>query len=330
MIRYVIFWFVFNVLGRFPRPVLYWIAEVVARAGYTLAPGVRANVWDNLRHLMPDAPKSRVRKAAKAVFRNVAYYYADLAQMERMNLDDFFENRLIRYGIEENIRSNLNKGRGVVMLSAHVGNAEMAGQGLIPLKIPCFAVTEPVKPERLSRMLNKIRSSKGVEFMPVGVPAAKRIVRILRGGGTVALMGDRDISGPRMRLPFFGEETWLPTGPVEVALRTAAAIVPSFSVRRGRYVIEAWSQEPIEVARTDDLQADVRAAMLVFIERMEAFLRQEPESWGVFERLWDDDDVTPEAAGGPRDRDWEMGVKAGSRERPSRTAKETEEMTSRG
>lgn len=289
MFKYVIFWFVFNVLGRLPRAVLYTIAEVVARVGYSLAPGVRANVWDNLRHLLPDAPDTRIRRAAKAVFRNVAYYYADLAQMERMDLDDFFRNRLVYYGIEEHIRSNLNKGRGVVMLSGHVGNAEIAGQGLIPLGIPCFAVTEPVKPERLSRMLNRIRASKGVEFQPVSVSSAKRIVRILRSGGTVALMGDRDISGPKMLLPFFGEETWLPTGPIEVALRTGAAIVPSFSVRRGRYVIEAWAQEPIEVERTADFQADVKAAMLEFIERLEEFLRHEPDSWAVFERIWDSD-----------------------------------------
>ncbi|HUF53462.1 MAG TPA: lysophospholipid acyltransferase family protein [Dehalococcoidia bacterium] len=304
MLRYLIFWFVFNVLGRLPRPILYWIAEVVARVGYSLAPGIRANVWDNLRHLMPDAPRRRVRKAAKAVFRNVAYYYADLAQMERMDLDDFFHNRLIYYGIEEHIRSNLNEGRGVVMLSAHVGNAEIAGQALIPLGIPCFAVTEPVEPAPLRRMLNKIRSAHGVEFMPVGVSSAKRIVRILRDGGTVALMGDRDISGPRMRLPFFGEETWLPTGPIEVALRTGAAIVPSFSVRRGRYTIEAWAEEPIEVERTGDLQTDVKTATLAFIERMEAFLRREPESWGVFERIWDGDAASPQPTRKPE----EVGV----------------------
>jgi KDO2-lipid IV(A) lauroyltransferase len=301
VLKYVIFWFVFRVLGRLPLPLLYGFAEVVARAGYTLAPRVRANVWDNLRHVMPDAPKSRVRKAARQVFRNVAYYYADLAQLRRMDIDQFFRERLVYHGIEEYIRPNLDRGRGVVMLSAHVGNAEMAGQGLIPLGIPCFAVTEPVQPARLSRMLNDIRASKGVEFMPVGVPAVKRIVRMLRGGGTVALMGDRDIHGPKMLLPFFGEETWLPTGPVEVALRTGAAIVPSFSARRGRYGIEAWAEEPIEVERTDDFQADVRTAMLAFIERMEARLRAEPDQWLVFERLWDTDATAEPATPEPEE-----------------------------
>ncbi|HEY5625924.1 MAG TPA: hypothetical protein VIT93_05505, partial [Dehalococcoidia bacterium] len=255
MLRYLIFWFVFRVLGRLPLPLLYGTAELVGWLGYTLAPSARRNVWDNLRHVMPDAPKSHLRQTAKAVFRNVGYYYADLAQLPRMDVDRFLRERLIYTGIDEYIRPNLEKGRGVVMLSAHVGNAEMAGQALVPLKIPCCAVTEVVQPERLSRMLNSIRNAHGIEFMPVGVPSAKRIVRTLRDGGTVALMGDRDISGPKMLLPFFGEETWMPTGPVEVALRTGAAIVPSFSSRRGRYLIDADSEPPIEIERTDDLQA---------------------------------------------------------------------------
>jgi len=301
VLKYLIFWFGFRVLGRLPLPLLYGIAEIVGRLGYVLAPGPRRNVWDNLRHVMPDAPKPRLRQTAKAVFRNVGYYYADLAQLPRMDIDRFFRERLIYSGIEEYVRSNNEKGRGVVMLSAHVGNAEMAGQSFVPLNIPCFAVTEPVKPERLSRMLNSIRRSHGVEVMPVGVPSAKRIMRTLRDGGTVALMGDRDIHGPKMLLNFFGEETWMPTGPVEVALRTGAAIVPAFSSRRGRYVIEADAEPPIEIERTDDLQADVRTAMLEYISRLEARLRAEPDQWMVLERIWDAEPREPQPAKEPEE-----------------------------
>jgi KDO2-lipid IV(A) lauroyltransferase len=299
VLKYVAFWVVFRVLGLLPLPVIYRVADVVAWAGYALAPSVRENVWDNLRHVMPDAPESRLRKAAQQVFRNVAYYYADTAHLPRMDIDQFFRERLTYKGIEEYVRTNLEQGRGVAMLSAHMGNAELAVQGLVPLDIHVFAVTEPIRPPALARMLNGIRQSKGHEFMPVGVPAVKRIVRTLRGGGTVALMADRDIHGPRMRLPFFGEEAWLPTGPIEVALRTGAAIVPSFSMRRGRYGLEAIAEEPIEIERTGDLEADVRTAMLEYVRRLEARLRAEPEQWAVFERIWDGGNAEPEPARAP-------------------------------
>ena len=88
MLKYILFWAVFRILGRLPLGALYTIADVAAFAGYRVCPGIRANVWDNLRHVMPDAPKSKVRKAAKQVFRNVGYYYADLAHMPHTHLQD--------------------------------------------------------------------------------------------------------------------------------------------------------------------------------------------------------------------------------------------------
>jgi lauroyl/myristoyl acyltransferase len=293
LLNYILFWVVFRILGRLPLGVLYTIGDVAAAIGYRVCPGIRANVWDNLRHVMPDAPKSKVRKAAMQVFRNVGYYYADLAHMPHMDLQDFLHNRIILHGVREVLLPLLESGQGVVMLSAHYGTAELAMQAMIPLGQKMAAVTEHVKPPALSRLLNEVRSSKGHEFYPVGVGGAKRIIHALRNGQAVALMGDRDIEGPRMRLPFFGRETWMPTGPIEVGLRTGCPIYPSFSARRGRFGLECWMEEPLNVERTDDFQADVRALELQYIARLERRLRDEPGQWAVFERLWDAPEATP-------------------------------------
>jgi KDO2-lipid IV(A) lauroyltransferase len=293
VLKYILFWVVFRILGRLPLGVLYTIGDVAAAIGYRVCPGIRANVWDNLRHVLPDAPKSKVRKAAKQVFRNVGYYYADLAHMPHMDLQDFLHNRMILHGVREVLLPLLESGQGVVMLSAHYGTAELAMQAMIPLGQKMAAVTEHVKPPALSRLLNEVRSSKGHEFYPVGVGGAKRIIHALRNGQAVALMGDRDIEGPRMRLPFFGQETWMPTGPIEVGLRTGCPIYPSFSARRGRFGLECWMEEPLHVERTDDFQADVRALELQYIARLEWRLRDEPGQWAVFERLWDAPRATP-------------------------------------
>ncbi len=288
MAKYLLFWFVFRILGRLPLPMLYWIADIVGTLSFMFASRTRSSVLDNLGHVMPEASPPERSRVAKRVFHNVAYYYADLAHMPHMSAQRFVDERLTYHGIDELLRPTLASGRGAIMLSAHFGNPELVAQAMGPLRIPTFAVTEPVQPPRLSRMLNEIRSNEGVEFRPVSVGSAKHIIQTLRSGGTVALMGDRDIEGPRMRLPFFGVETWMPTGPVEVGLRTGAAIFPSFCVRRDRYRLEAYLEDEITVERTDDFQADVKATMLKYIERLEWWLRREPEQWEVLERIWDD------------------------------------------
>jgi KDO2-lipid IV(A) lauroyltransferase len=288
LLKYAVFWFVFRVLGRLPLPALYTIAALVGDVSYLLSRQSRANVMDNLRHVLPDASGRKLRRLARRVFRNVAYYYADMAHLPHMHLQEFFERRLTFHGIEEHILATSRAGRGVVMITGHFGNPELALQGMVPLGARVFAVTERVQPAALSRMMDKIRSSKGVAFMPVGFAGAKRLVQTLKSGGIVALTGDRDIEGPRMLLPFFGQETLMPTGPVEIALRTGALIVPSFSARKEGYRIDATAEEPIEIERTKDFQADVRRAALAWIERFERRLRDDPGQWAVLESIWDE------------------------------------------
>jgi KDO2-lipid IV(A) lauroyltransferase len=295
VLKFALLWFVIRVLGRLPLPVLYSIAGAAAGIGYRLSPRTRRAVWDNLRHVIPNARKSDLRRAAKQIFRNVAYYYADLAHLPHMDAKEFVDERLTYHGIDEMMKPALAAGRGVVMISAHFGNPELVCQSMRPLGLQIMAVVEPVEPPALLRLLTRARRSHGVDFQPVGVSSAKKIVQRLRAGGwAVALMGDRDILGPRMLLPFFGVPTWMPTGPMEVALRTGAIIYPSFCVRRKKWNIEATLEEPIEVERTSDFQADVRAAALQYIARLEHWLRREPEQWAVLERIWEPADAGPE------------------------------------
>lgn len=299
MLKFLFFWATFHVLGVLPMAALYRIAAIAGWLGYRLAPRARAAVLDNLRHIMPDASESERERAAREVFRNVACYYAEFIHTPRLDPKQFLRERLIMHGVQERILPLTERGESLIMLSAHVGNAEICGHALAALGVKTFALVEPVRPPALARMLNRIRRLHGVEFMPVGVPAVKRMMKVLRQGYVVALMGDRDIEGPRMRLPFFGTEAWLPTGPVEVALRAGVPVFPSFSFRRPGGKMEAFVEEPLTVPGTGDMDADVRTMMLEYIGRLEARLRAEPGQWAVLERIWDDAGSQPPAAAGP-------------------------------
>jgi len=286
MLKFLLYYVTFHTLGRLPLPFLYTLMGSTAWLAYHLAPGARRNIDDNLRHVMPQASEDERRSAAKQVLRNVALYYADVARLPRMDLREFFERRFVFQGLDEYLRPAIAEGKGVIILGAHCGNPELAVQSLAHLGIPVFALTEPVHP-RVSKLMDEFRASKGHTFGPVNRGNVKRVFQTLKRGGVVALMGDRDIEGPKEALPFFGEPTLMPTGPIDVGLRTGAVILPSFSARKSKYVIEAWVEEPLALKRTGDLQADVRAAMLEYIGRLERRLRADPGQWAVLERIWD-------------------------------------------
>ncbi len=284
--KYLLFQVARHTLGRLPLPLLYRFVCLVADVLYRLRSQQRQNVRDNMRHVLgPQASDHQIEAAARQAFRNVALYYADLIRMPRLDLEDFVQRRLNYPGFYESFLPALATGKGVILVSAHFGNPELA-QG-----IRVFALTEPLQPPRLSRLVDGLRSSLGHTFRPVSVANVKAALRTLRGGGVVALMMDRDIQGPRARLPFCGEETLLPTGPVEVALRTGAYLIPSFSFRRGVDKLEVYLEEHLELTRSGDLAADVRDNTLRLLARLEHHLRREPGQWMVLERVWE-----PEAA----------------------------------
>lgn len=296
MLKYLLFQLSLHTLAYLPVRALYPLVCFIAGLVYLLARGPRRNVLDNLRHVMgPDAPASTLRSAARQVFRNVALYYADLIRMPRMDLEDFFARRLRYHGFDENLMPAVRSGSGVIILSVHYGNPELGVQGLLPGGVKVFAVTEPLVPPRLSRLVDRLRASHGHEFAPVGVGSVKRVIRTLKSGGVVALMGDRDVEGPRASLPFFGVEAMMPTGPIEVALRTGATVIPAFSRRVPPDRIDAYLEEPLELERTGDMEHDARVNTLRFLERVERRLREDPGQWAVLEAIWQ----TPEAAPAP-------------------------------
>ncbi len=301
MFKVLVFKAAFRVLGPLPHCFLYPLATLVAEIAYRTLPALRSNVQDNLRHAVPEytSPKT-LRALTKRVFRNVVLYYADILHLPYMDMDEFCRTRLVLRGLDEHLFPALKSGRGVVILSAHSGNAELAVQGLIPHGVRVLALTEPLRPTPLSIFFDGLRSTWGHTFQPVSVANVKRVMQTLKQGGAVALMGDRDIRGPRMRLPFLGSETLMPTGPIEVALRTGAVVLPAFSKRTGKYGLEARVEAPLDLRKTGDFQEDVREGQLLFLQRLERHVKADPGQWLVLERIWDgaSEEATPMTAAG--------------------------------
>lgn len=288
MWKYILFLIAIQTLGRLPLRVGYAVAQIVGRLVYWLSPARRRDVINNLRHVMGrETPEKQVRAAARKVFANVAKYYVDLVRMPHMDVDDFYRRRLRYHGFDEHVLPAVAAGKGVIVISGHLGNPELGAQGMLPRGVKVFALTEPLKPARLSRLVDSLRACKGHSVAPVGFAGVRRAIQTLRQGGVVALMGDRDIEGPKASLPFFGEEAMIPTGPIEVALRTGATVIPSFCLRTEQGGIDAYLEEPLDLDRTGDMEKDIRTNTLRFLARLEHRLREHPDQWVVLESIWD-------------------------------------------
>ena len=102
----------------------------------------------------------------------------------------------------------------------------------------------------------------------------------------MVIVCDRDIQRNGLRVKFFGEETSLPIGAVSLALRTGAAIVPIFSVRKSSNRYAIYIEPPLRLVDMGNHSHSVRANLERLVAIMERYIRQYPEQWVVLEPIW--------------------------------------------
>jgi len=152
-----------------------------------------------------------------------------------------------------------------------------------------------LEPERLNRLVVSQRKGAGLYIDPIGPQALPRLTRLLREGKLVALLCDRDIGGTGEPVCFFGREARLPVGPVLLALRTGAPLVPSFGRRLRDNRLYVTVKPPIYLQRTRDLRADLREGLRALARALEDGIADAPDQWIVFAPIWPDADAVQRA-----------------------------------
>ncbi len=284
---------VYVLIGRLPVRLRYAIARFLSDNVYRLRPGLQAALQDNMRHVLgPTASDEEVDRAARQVARNAGRYYADLVGMPRLDPHKLYQ-RSIRLDGLEYIQDAIARGRGVVLVSAHYGNPELAVQALAAVGIHVLAFTEPLRPPALSHLTHRLRN-RHHDFRTVGVGAVKEAVRRLRGGGVVCILCDRDIQHNGIEVDFLGSRLRVPPGAVDLAMRTNAEVIPAWVTRLRGYRLNAAIGPPLPLVRTGDHDRDLQVNMQRLLALFEPVLRRDPTQWFVLERLWPNGGRPPE------------------------------------
>lgn len=243
----------------------------------------REPLRDNLRHVMPSATPSEIDCTARKILRNHLKNYYDFFRSTRLTRDDIA--MLVHVHGFENLENALGRGQGVIFVTAHFGNLDVVGQ---TFAIRGYKVTTPaehVKPEVLFRQIIGTRASKGLTIIPVDGPLLA-LVRALKKNEIVGLAADLDVTHSGIPVKFFDASARLPDGHVQLALKTGAALLPAFSMRRPDNSFDATAEPAVELERTGDYAADVRAGVEKVARVMEDWIGRHPDQWVMFHRIW--------------------------------------------
>lgn len=272
-------------LGWWPTRAGYWVADGVGTVVSWLALSYRRTACRNqARALGPGARPAQVRRSVGAVFRGAARNYFDLIHFRHLGAKEL-DARLRIHGWD-NLAQGLAAGRGVVIATAHLGNPELAIQGVARRGVPVTVLSEPLEPPVLFRTVTRWRQTQGLEFVPTGVAGLKQALRRLQEGGVVPVACDRDLQGAGVWLPFLGEPARIPTGAAALALKTGAALLPAFCARTGSTGLDIFIEPPVETAGEGSFEERVLAATEALLRVMEGYVRRYPDQWYVLAPIW--------------------------------------------
>lgn len=190
----------------------------------------------------------------------------------------------------EHIANAAKSGKGAVMLTAHLGNWDIAA-GLLKKyvgPIPISLVTFRSEEERVQRMIEN--ASENVKIIAVGDGelSSLEIIRALREGRLVALQGDRPIDPRVVKVPFLGQLAPFPVGPFVIAALSGAPIIATFSVQLDRCSYLFWAEPPVHVAfeRGRDKQEQLEEWAAAYAAQLERIAREYPYQWFNFYDFW--------------------------------------------
>lgn len=266
-----------------PRPG-YALARRMGPVLYRSMPEVRRIMSHNFRHVLgPDADEQDIQDTVHGAFINIAKGHYDLFRLGRLTHEEIRAITQIE-GVEH-MKPALAKGKGVVMVTAHIGNIDIMGQLPGSFGVPIAGPVERVKPERLFQYTLRLRRSHGVNLIPSDGPMME-LYRVLKRGGIVGLPTDRGIADNTREIEFFGRPAQLPSGPVRLALRTGAPLVPAFALRLPDDTFKVWIEPELELQQSGDREADELAGMAKIVAVMEKVISQNPEQWLVAAPIW--------------------------------------------
>ena len=181
---------------------------------------------------------------------------------------------------EAYLKQAFEKGKGVIALGAHLGNFTMIGPRLAAAGYPFSILVKHPPDQRLARLLDRYRTKTGVKTISAKPrrQAARQILGALRRNEVVCVLPDVFKSG-QANTEFLGSAVYVRRGPVTLALRAGAAVVPMCVTRdpEGRLTLRISPE--IDLVKTGDLQEDVAANLALFTRHLEDMVRRYPDQW---------------------------------------------------
>lgn len=271
----------------FPEKICYFIAYLLTELRYFFTPSLRRIMKKNIKMIFEFREKRRlsereIDKYLKEVYINFGKYMTEFFTIPKLNYEKVKEKVIIEN--IEILENALKKGKGVIALTAHIGNWELAGVVTSILGYKISAIVIPYMTPKITEIYKRIRESKGVEVIFTG-SNPKDFVKFKKENKVLAILGDRVFTEKGVIVNFMGRKAIFPRGPATLAVKLKTEFVAGFFVRENdkyKLFFEKIDYPPENL--NEEKKIDYLLDQSVRI--IEKTILKYPTQWLSFQDIW--------------------------------------------
>lgn len=271
------------VICLFPHGALLWLGAILGKIYYYAAGRQRRRAVGQMMKSL-NISEARAQELTKKSFVNIGRNFLEIMYMPKLSKENFTE--YMDLGRMDRLKNAWEEGRGVVILTAHIGNWEWLSAAITFSGIPVTAIIKRQPNEQHTRLLNEFREMVGVEVFSRGTTELVGAAKALKKGKTLGFLADQDAGPGGAFIDFLGTEASTPLGPAVFSKRFHSPIVPAFIVRRPDGKHKVIVGEAMYVEDRGDDRRDLYDITVKMTRIVEGIIREYPEQWLWFQKRW--------------------------------------------
>jgi len=247
--------------------------------------GVNKRALINLKRALPELDEAAARRVIVGMWDNLGRVIAEYPHLGAFDIYGS-KSRTEVVGLKywEDLAA---AGTPILFISAHYGNWEVATMAATQRGLGVAEIYRAANNPFVDALIARFRSPVGSELVPKGAQGARRAIAALKEGRHIAMLVDQKMNDG-IAVPFFGRDAMTAPAVAQLALRFNGAIIPARTERTRGARFRIVFMPPIEITRSDDRQADIKAIMTRVNAEIERWIRERPEMWLWLHRRWPD------------------------------------------
>lgn len=268
-----------------PRQWALTFGKVVGRIAFAVVPRYRKRTLEHLQFAFGDIKNpGEIRRIGRQVFENLSQTAVDVILFPTLSRD-----RLASWvhggdGYHR-VDQLLQGGKGVIMITAHMGNWELLAGCFRVMGYSGSVVGRRIYYGRYDSIIVNLRRSLRVETI-YRDSSPRKLLEVLKRNEILGLVTDQDVDNiDGIFIDFFSRRAYTTTAPAKLAFATGAPILPAFVIRRGT-LYEMILEEPIYPNLLADKEQEVRRLTEAWSRVFENQIRRFPEQWVWMHNRW--------------------------------------------